>query len=168
MFCLAIGHVEDDVGILDLLVEHRPPFSPAIVVEEMAATLGYYHLAEVTGDKFAAGFTVEAFAKCGVNYRYSDRSTSDYFAGFLPILNSRRCQLLDNKRLASQLCSLERRSARGGAKDSNLRIRRLAMTISRRPSPASWCDWSASAIGRSRRGMCRSSASRAASYAAES
>ena len=75
-------------------------------------------MSEVTGDKFAAGFTVEAFNKCGVNYRYSDRSTSDYYSGLLPILNSRRCQLLDNKRLASQLCSLERRSARGGAKDS--------------------------------------------------
>ena len=37
---------------------------------------------------------------------------------FLPILNSRRCQLLDNKRLASQLCSLERRASRVGSKDS--------------------------------------------------
>ena len=71
LFCLAIGHTEDGVGILDLLVEQRPPFSPAIVVEEMAATLGYYHLAEVTGDKFGSGFTVEAFAKCGVSYRYA-------------------------------------------------------------------------------------------------
>jgi hypothetical protein len=118
-FCLAIGHVENDVGILDLLVERRPPFSPAIVVEELAATLGYYHLAEVTGDKFAAGFTVEAFSKWGITYRYADKTTSDYFASFLPILHSRRCSLLDNKRLASQLCSLERRSSRVGAKEQS-------------------------------------------------
>ncbi len=45
-------------------------------------------------------------------------TTFDYFAGFLPVLNSRRCQLLDNKRLATQLCSLERRPSRIGAKDS--------------------------------------------------
>jgi hypothetical protein len=45
-------------------------------------------------------------------------TTSDYFSGFLPILNSRRAQLLDHKRLATQLCSLERRPSRIGAKDS--------------------------------------------------
>jgi hypothetical protein len=45
-------------------------------------------------------------------------TTSDYFSGFLPILNSRRAQLLDHKRLAAQLCSLERRPSRIGAKDS--------------------------------------------------
>jgi hypothetical protein len=116
-FTLAIGHVEGEVGILDLLIERRPPFSPESVVGELAEALADYHLSEVTGDKFGAGFTVERFAKCGVNYKYSDKTTSDYFAGLLPILNSRRCSLLDNKRLASQLCSLERRASRGG-KDS--------------------------------------------------
>jgi hypothetical protein len=45
-------------------------------------------------------------------------TTSDYYSGFLPILNSCRVQLLDNKRLAMQLCSLERRASRIGAKDS--------------------------------------------------
>jgi hypothetical protein len=47
-------------------------------------------------------------------------TTSDYFAGFIPILNSHRVQLLDQKRLAMQLCSLERRASRIGAKDSIL------------------------------------------------
>jgi hypothetical protein len=116
-FTLAIGHVENNVGILDLLIERRPPFSPEAVVGELSEALADYHLAECTGDRFGAGFTVERFAKCGVNYKYSDKTTSDYFAGLLPILNSRRCSLLDNKRLASQLCSLERRASRGG-KDS--------------------------------------------------
>jgi hypothetical protein len=116
-FTLAIGHVEGEAGILDLLIERRPPFSPADVVAEMAEALATYHLSEVTGDKFGAGFTVEAFAKCGINYRYADKTTSDYFGNLLPILMSRRCQLLDNKRLQAQLCSLERRASRGG-KDS--------------------------------------------------
>jgi hypothetical protein len=66
----------------------------------------------------SAGFTVEAFRKHGVEYRHSDMTTSDYFSGFLPILNSRRIQLLEHKRLAAQLCSLERRPSRIGAKDS--------------------------------------------------
>ena len=42
---------------------------------------------------------------------------SDIYRDMLPLLNSRRCQLLDNRRLTSQLHGLERRTARGG-KDS--------------------------------------------------
>jgi hypothetical protein len=117
-FTLAIGHVEDGVGVLDVLVERRPPFSPESVVAEMCEVLAGYSLHEVTGDRFASGFNSEAFRKHGVEYWHSDMTTSDYFAGFLPILNSRRTQLLDHKRLTSQLCALERRASRIGAKDS--------------------------------------------------
>jgi hypothetical protein len=117
-FVLAIGHVEAGTGVLDVLVEKRPPFSPESVVAEMCAVLKDYGLSEVTGDRYGAGFTVELFNKQGVGYRHSDMTTSDYFSGFLPILNSRRVQLLDHRRLAMQLCSLERRASRVGAKDA--------------------------------------------------
>jgi hypothetical protein len=117
-FTCAIGHVEGDVGVLDILLEKRPPFiSIDDVVSEFCAVLKEYNIFECVGDRYAAGFTVEAFRKHGVEYRHSDKTTSDYFSGFLPILNSRRAQLLDHKRLASQLCSLERRPSRIGAKD---------------------------------------------------
>ncbi|MEJ0096215.1 MAG: hypothetical protein WDN46_23205 [Methylocella sp.] len=117
-FTLAIGHVEDNVGVLDLLLEKRPPFSPEEVVIELCEALKTYELHEVTGDRYGAGFTVELFGKNGVTYRHSEMTTSDYFGGFLPILNSRRVQLLDHRRLAAQLCGLERRASRVGAKDS--------------------------------------------------
>jgi hypothetical protein len=110
--------VEGDVGVLDILLEKRPPFiSIDDVVSEFCAVLKEYNIFECVGDRYAAGFTVEAFRKHGVEYRHSDKTTSDYFSGFLPILNSRRAQLLDHKRLATQLCSLERRPSRIGAKD---------------------------------------------------
>jgi hypothetical protein len=119
-FTCAIGHVEGDVGVLDVLLEKRPPFISGIddVVLEFCSVLREYGLHECVGDRYAAGFTVEAFRKHGVEYRHSDMTTSDYFSGFLPILNSRRARLLDHKRLAAQLCSLERRPSRIGAKDS--------------------------------------------------
>jgi hypothetical protein len=60
----------------------------------------------------------EQFKLNGVRYVESDKTTSDYFAGLLPILTSGRTRLLDHKRLASQLCSLERRTSRVGATDS--------------------------------------------------
>jgi hypothetical protein len=117
-FTMAIGHVEGGIGILDVLLEKRPPFiSIDDVVSEFCAVLREYGLYECVGDRYAAGFTVEAFRKHGVEYRHSDMTTSDYFSGFLPILNSRRTQLLDHTRLAAQLCSLERRPSRIGAKD---------------------------------------------------
>jgi hypothetical protein len=87
------------------------------VVEEFCYVLKEYNISECVGDRYAAGFTTESFRKHGVEYRHSDKTTSDYFSGFLPILNSRRAQLLDHKRLATQLCSLERRPSRIGAKD---------------------------------------------------
>jgi hypothetical protein len=39
---------------------------------------------------------------------------SDLYRNLLPLLNSRRVQLLDDRRLISQLHGLERRTARGG------------------------------------------------------
>ena len=117
-FCLAVGHIEDGRGVLDCLVEHKPPFSPEAAISDLCAVLQEYRLSMTTGDRYASGFNSELFRKHGVEYYYSDRTTSDYFGGLLPILNSRRCRLLDNKRLASQLCSLERRPYPIGAKDS--------------------------------------------------
>ena len=44
----------------------------------------------------------------------SDRTKSQLYVDFLPVLNSRSVELLDLPRLTAQLCSLERRTARGG------------------------------------------------------
>ena len=76
-FTMAIGHVEGDIGILDVLLEKRPPFVSGIddVVSEFCAVLREYGLYECVGDRYAAGFTVEAFRKHGVEYRHSDMTT---------------------------------------------------------------------------------------------
>ena len=59
-FALSIGHVEDGVGILDILLERRPPFpagGPVAVAAEFCDALKAYGLYEVMGDRFALGFT---------------------------------------------------------------------------------------------------------------
>jgi hypothetical protein len=124
-FTLAVGHVEGEIAILDYLYERRPPFSPADIVAEVCVALGVYGLATCTGDQYAQGFVMDAFASHGVNYKHRDPAqaagyltTSDNFAWLVPILNSGRCRLLDNKRLAAQLCALERRVSKVGGKDS--------------------------------------------------
>ena len=49
-----------------------------------------------------------------IEYRPSERVKSDLYRDMLPLLNSGRVQLLDNRRLVNQLHGLERRTARGG------------------------------------------------------
>jgi hypothetical protein len=116
-FTLAIGHREGDAIIIDCIREARPPFSPESVVAEYAETLRSYRVSRVTGDRYAGEWPREQFAKHGIRYEVSEKPKSDLYRDLLPALNSRRVELLDNQKLIRQLCSLERRTARGG-KDS--------------------------------------------------
>jgi hypothetical protein len=116
---LAIGHLETDgsgreIAILDVVREITAPFSPEDAVKEQAQLLALYGLSEVTGDRYGGAWPAEAFRKQGIIYKTSDRTKSDLYLEFLPILNSRGVELLDLPRLTAQLCSLERRTARGG------------------------------------------------------
>jgi hypothetical protein len=61
-FTVAIGHVENAVGILDILLERKPPFSPTDVVSEFCETLKLYGITQVEGDKYGAEFVQEQFS----------------------------------------------------------------------------------------------------------
>jgi hypothetical protein len=99
---------------LDCLREVRPPFSPEAVVGEFAATLKAYGVSQVKGDRYAGDWPREQFRKCGIAYELSDKPKSDLYRDLLPLINSRRVELLDHPRLTAQLTSLERRTARSG------------------------------------------------------
>jgi hypothetical protein len=114
---LAIAHHDDGVAVLDCVREVRAPFSPESVVEDFCKTLASYGVTKVTGDRYAGEWPREQFAKRKIDYVPSEKVKSDVYRDMLPLLNSRKCQLLDIRRLISQLHGLERRTARGG-KDS--------------------------------------------------
>jgi hypothetical protein len=112
---LAIAHIEASGRlVLDVLRERKPPFSPDDVAAEFAALLKAYNIAAVCGDRFGGEWPRERFRAHGIEYRVADRSKSDLYQSLLPLLNSGRVELLDHPRLIAQLCSLERRTARGG------------------------------------------------------
>jgi len=113
-FTIAVAHREQDRGVLDALREVRPAFSPDAVVEQFAQLLKTYRLHKVTGDRYAGEWVAEAFRKAGVTYTASEKPKSALYGELLPLLNSGRVDLLDHPRLIAQLCSLERRTARGG------------------------------------------------------
>ena len=104
----------DGVAVLDCVREVRAPFQPEAVVEDFCTTLAAYGVAKVTGDRYAGEWPREQFKKRNVDYVPSERVKSDIYRDCLPLLNSRKCQLLDIRRLISQLHGLERRTARGG------------------------------------------------------
>jgi hypothetical protein len=112
---LAVAHTAGDNRIvIDAIRERRSPFSPADVVGEFATLLKSYGVGRVKGDRYGGEWPREVFRKHGVEYSVADKAKSDLYRDLLPLLNSGRCELLDHPRLVAQLCSLERRTARGG------------------------------------------------------
>ena len=73
-----------------------------------------YRVGTVTGDRYAGEWPREQFKKLGINYQLSARPKSALYQDFLPLVNSQQVELLDHPRSVAQLCSLERRTARGG------------------------------------------------------
>jgi hypothetical protein len=114
---MPLGHQEDDVAVLDAIRERRPPFSPEDVVREFAALLKTFRITEVQGDRYSGEWTRERFSLHGISYEAAAESKSDLYREFLPAINSRKVDLLDDARLFAQIVGLERRTARGG-KDS--------------------------------------------------
>jgi hypothetical protein len=113
----AIGFGESRIAVLDLIREVRPPFSPDEVVRDFTYNIGRYGLDEITGDRYGAEWVRERFQARGVWYRPSELTKSELYLELSAAMHSRWVELLDSKRLSSQLATLERRSGRSG-KDS--------------------------------------------------
>lgn len=113
-FTLAICHREEGRVIVDCVRAIKPPFSPESVVDEYCDLLKTYGLHRVTGDAYAGEWPREQFHKRGIDYIKADRNRSALYRDLLPLLNSERVELPPLEQLAQEICSLERRTARGG------------------------------------------------------
>jgi hypothetical protein len=115
--CLALGHKVSDIVVVDALRERKPPFSPEDVVAEFSELLKSYKVSKVVGDRYAGEWPRERFKQHGINYEPAQKPKSDLYRDLLPLINSRRIDLLDDTRLLTQLIGLERRTARGTGRD---------------------------------------------------
>jgi hypothetical protein len=117
-FTASIAHREQRSGgvrtVVDSIFERRPPFNPSEVIEEIAALLRSYRCSSVTGDKYAAEFTVEAFRSCGIKYISSKLDRSEIYLDFLPLATAGQVVLLDHPRAIAQFAALERRTFPSG------------------------------------------------------
>jgi hypothetical protein len=130
---LAISHLDgagtDRIPTLDAVRERKPPFSPDDVVAEFSMLMKSYNISRATSDKWGGDWVGEAFRKYQITVEPHAEPKADIYRELLPLLNGRRCSLLDHPRLVAQLCGLERRVSRGG-RDS----------IDHAPSPAAHDD----------------------------
>jgi hypothetical protein len=115
---LAVAHAEERgglvVGVLDCLLECRPPFSPQTACGQFAEVLDTYDVTRATSDRWGGEFPVEAMEKLGIAVTPSARAKSDLYRELLPLVTSARVELLDDARLLAQIAGLERRVGRGG------------------------------------------------------
>jgi hypothetical protein len=113
-YSAAIAHREGDNATLDWLLEVRPPFNPATVTQQIAEVLTEYRIAEIMGDRHAAGFVIDQLSKSGKRFLECELDRSDLYLELLPIISAGRIRLLDSDRLINQFCNLERRTIAGG------------------------------------------------------
>jgi hypothetical protein len=114
-FCVGIALLDKEEVVLDPAREIRPPFSPSAAIAEVCGLLkSYNNITSVTGDRYSPGFVSEGFQRHQVRYVYSERDRSQIYVEALPLLTSGRARLIENKRLALQFASLERRVSPGG------------------------------------------------------
>jgi hypothetical protein len=110
---LSITGREESGQIIQLCLRvKRAPFNPAACIKEFAETLRNYHLSQVTGDKYSAGFVEESFQSNGVFYQPTELNKSQIYLEFLPLIMQQRVTLLDIKDQTIQIRQLERRAGR--------------------------------------------------------
>ena len=113
----AIGHKEGDLIIVDCIREIVAPFDPESAADEFVRLFRSYGIGKTNGDRYAAAWCSQAFEKRKIEYRHSELPKSGLYLNLLPHLNGKTIRLLDHPRSINQICSLERRTSRGG-KDS--------------------------------------------------
>jgi hypothetical protein len=113
-FTCAIAHQENSIAVLDCVIEIRAPFNSISATQQIADLLKSYGITSTVGDRYAAQWTIDAFASFGIRYQHSERDRSAIYSDCAPLFTSGRVKLLDNKRLVSQFASLERRTHPSG------------------------------------------------------
>jgi hypothetical protein len=115
-FCASVSHREGFDGetvVVDCVLEIPAPCNPVEAARHIAMTIKEYGLTSVTGDRYSAGFAVDAFSRFGCTYLHSDRDRSQIYIDSLPLFTAGRVRLVNNRKLITQLSQLERKTTSG-------------------------------------------------------
>jgi hypothetical protein len=116
-YAIAIGRLEDEKIIVEVVRSRAPKFNPEAVTEDYASLLKSYGLYEVFGDKFSGDFILNLYAKFGITYQRAEKSKSELYLEAEGAFNSGLVEIPNREQLITQLKSLVRK-ARFGGKDS--------------------------------------------------
>jgi len=112
---LAIAHADEGRGVLDCVIERRPPFNPLDVLTTLfAPALQRYGISTVVGDQVSKGFVEAALAVNGIRFQLATWDKSRIYLQLLNLVNSRAVELLDVSVLRLQLLALQRYAMSGG------------------------------------------------------
>jgi hypothetical protein len=120
---MAIAHKDQGRAGVELLVLDQihvaaAPYDPIEVARGFAAVLQRFEIGHVIGDRYSGQFVVSAFRAAGIRYEHSQLDKSGIYNEVLPLFAQKRVELLDDKRLITELRLLERRPRAGGRGDS--------------------------------------------------
>jgi hypothetical protein len=119
---LAIAHKEPGTRaenlVLDQLIVAKAPHEPHEVVARFGAVLQRFYIRRLVGDRYASGWVTNAFKHVNVLYQPSELDKSAIYREVAPLFAEKRVELLEDKRLITELRMLERRPRAGGRGDS--------------------------------------------------
>lgn len=113
-FTLSICHLSESKVIIQDLIRGYRSKKPDAIVKEIAEILNKYRIKKVTGDRYSGAWVQESFKKQGIHYHTADKTASESYLEFLPLVNQGSVELLDDQRQTSQLLNLERRTRTSG------------------------------------------------------
>jgi hypothetical protein len=109
-----IAHREGDKVVIDLVCTWPPQVGVHVIAKESAEIGKQYGCQSTTGDNYAGEWPKEAFLVHGVSYERCELMKSDLYLAAIPLMSSRRVELLDNDRMVKEFRRLERKRGRGG------------------------------------------------------
>jgi hypothetical protein len=107
-FTLAIGHVEGQDKIIDVLKGKPAPCDPHEAVKEFADVLTEYGVRTVTVDRYAGDWVVKAFEAQGITAQVCSKVKSDIYLEAEPAFTQGAVELPQHKTLLKELRQLER------------------------------------------------------------
>lgn len=115
----AIAHAEEDedgqsTGVLDVLLEFRPPFDPGQVIESIVQSCKSYNVTKIVQDRHAIAWIAKDFKEYNIEVEVSEYTKSQIYELFAVEMNKGLVELLDNERLKAQTLGLQRFLKGGG------------------------------------------------------
>jgi len=116
-YSIAIGHLENEKAIIDVVRSRRPKFNPSEVTAQYSSLVKGYGISEVIGDKFSGDWASNSWAEHDIEYKRSEKTKSELYLEAESPFNTERVELPNKDLAITQLKNLVRKT-RSGGKDS--------------------------------------------------